>query len=174
MEGLASQHWAGVHCAQVIKDYATTFYQAALVPAANVHLALDAGAGRPILRPEIAALEGPPPAERGLPLQRGSAMQATARRWGDSRRLAADKYGSGRASVNTAWLQHCRRIRFCREACLASFCVAAGNTWSWKWGREHVQAAGPPAEARSGEGRGPAGRSATGGSVPRWMKVGKK
>lgn len=62
---------AGCRCistAQVIKDYAATFYRAGLAPAANLHLSLDAAAGDvPLLRPEVAAIQGPPPAERGLP-----------------------------------------------------------------------------------------------------------
>jgi hypothetical protein len=54
---------------QVIKDYAKTFYEAGLVPAANVHFAVKDGVadGGPFLRPEVLAMMGPPPAARGLP-----------------------------------------------------------------------------------------------------------
>lgn len=51
-------------CKQVIKDYAFTFYKAALVPAANVYLSLEEDAQGPFLHEAVAALKGPPPAER--------------------------------------------------------------------------------------------------------------
>ena len=57
--------------AQVIKDYSTSFYKAGLVPAANVYFSMgDSSAAadetREMLRAEVLAIEGPPPADRGL------------------------------------------------------------------------------------------------------------
>ncbi|BDA50940.1 probable tether containing UBX domain for GLUT4 at C-terminar half [Coccomyxa sp. Obi] len=53
---------------QVIKDFSASFYTASLVPAANVHISVADGSMKegPFLRPEVMALQGPPPEERGL------------------------------------------------------------------------------------------------------------
>lgn len=55
---------------QVIKDFKPSFYKAGLVPAANVHFSMgnEAAAAHEgsCLRPEVLALEGPAPSNRGL------------------------------------------------------------------------------------------------------------
>ena len=55
---------------QVIKDLKLSFYKAGLVPAANVHFSMgdEAAAAQEgsCLRPEVLALEGPAPSNRGL------------------------------------------------------------------------------------------------------------
>lgn len=60
--------FAGLACLQVIKDFSASFYSAALVPAANVHVSLGDGASQKgqYLRPEVMALQGTPPEARGL------------------------------------------------------------------------------------------------------------
>ena len=57
--------------AQVIKDYSTSFYKAGLIPAANVYFSMadsSAAAHEPgrMLQAEVLAIEGSPPADRGL------------------------------------------------------------------------------------------------------------
>ncbi|KAK9839775.1 hypothetical protein WJX81_000496 [Elliptochloris bilobata] len=52
---------------QVLADWGVSMYKAGLVPAANVHLGLGAPhGGTRLLRPEVAALLGPPPPARGF------------------------------------------------------------------------------------------------------------
>ena len=64
-------HASSCATAQVIKDYSTSFFKAGLVPAANVYFSMgDSSAAThetgAILQAEVLAIEGPPPADRGL------------------------------------------------------------------------------------------------------------
>ena len=67
---------------QVLADWGASLYRAGLVPAANVHLGLAAPHGGPLLRPEVAALLGPPPPGRGFarPQARDAAPTGQVRR----------------------------------------------------------------------------------------------
>ena len=51
---------------QVLRDWSASMYKAGLVPAANVHLGTPTPHDGPLLRPEVAALQGPPPPFRGF------------------------------------------------------------------------------------------------------------
>lgn len=93
---------------QVIKDFKPSFYKAGLVPAANVHFSMgdEAAAAHEgsCLRPEVLALEGPAPSNRGLAHhqqqqqeQDEAARQARVTPW-------------SRTFVST-WCQHARNIR---------------------------------------------------------------
>lgn len=46
---------------QALKDLSLTFYKAGLLPAANVWIGMDGRHEGPMLKPEIAALQGAPP-----------------------------------------------------------------------------------------------------------------
>ncbi len=104
--------------AQVIKDYATTFYKAGLAPAANVHLSLDAAAGStqegPLLRPEVTAIQGPPPAERGLPYR-------------EEREAPADQVIASSMSREKLTANHARAGVSRRGKPLSSRCMASGT-----------------------------------------------
>lgn len=50
---------------QALKDMGQNFYQAGLVPAANVHVGMDSQHSGPFLKQHVAALEGLPPSRPG-------------------------------------------------------------------------------------------------------------
>jgi hypothetical protein len=144
---------------QVIKDYGCTFFKAALVPAANVHLSFEAGVEGPFLRKEVAAVRGLPPAERLPQRQQGGAEQ-----------------------VHLAVLVVCMPGSFSEHGWQMN--VGASELWRGAelclhgmWQRvESTPAAGHgSAAARPGSnGQQQAGSRATGSNVPKWMRVAKK
>ena len=180
--------------AQVIKDYSTSFYKAALVPAANVYFSMgdssavahEAGA---ILQAEVLAIEGPAPADRGLhqsQQQRDSSQSAQV---------------SPQTSGPCAFM-YCGCIvpmLFQQSSCVipSSYSprpvqsVLLGSAWQdvlhedqapilwWTWLKLLMAWQGKRI-AQAQPGQGITGRQHHGGAgkegkpVPKWMKLGKK
>lgn len=59
---------------QALQDMGRNFYQAGLVPAANVHVGMDSQHTGPFLKQHVAALEGPPPSRHAATKQTDTTM----------------------------------------------------------------------------------------------------
>ena len=140
-------------CRQVIGDYARTFFKAALVPAANVYLSLEADAQGPFLREAVAALKGPPPAERLPHHEQRAAKQVPGK---------VVKAHPCEEHVCTA----AEPPIIILAAAPLTRCILPQAAALW----EERAAAVVPGSAAGGAG----GSRASGSKVPKWMKVGGK